>query len=136
VAAKIADEASGLRRFLKGLRFFKVRDWKSNPEEGRIETTLEDSNVVSSARAWDGRHQVVLDIDHPAWLVRSTTPGHYHLYIEVPGGITWADYEQLLRALAACNVIQPGFLNHSINREMTCVRPPWVKKQPGESDSD
>jgi hypothetical protein len=130
-----ATEAAGLRSLLHRLTTFKVTNWVSgsSASEGgtsrddRVETDLDKADVASSLRP-DGRHAVVLDIDHPAWLVRSTTPGHYHLYIDVPEGIPNNQYMDLLNTLAACGVIEVGYANASRQRGHSDVRLPWVKK--------
>lgn len=75
-------------------------------------------------------HTVMLDIDAPARLVPSTTPGHYHLYIDI--AVTWESYEPLLDALANAGVIQRGYADASIQRQGTCLRLPWVRKFEGD----
>lgn len=134
-----AVEAAGLRSLLHRLTTFKVTRWVAGGSTSaevehtdREETELDKADVVSSLRP-DGRHTVVLDIDHPAWLVKSTTPGHYHLYIDVTqpngtAGINWADYSYLLHALGRAGVIEDGYVNASLQRGHTDVRLPWVKK--------
>ena len=84
------------------------------------------ANLVSS-RLENGHHSPVLDVDFPARLEPSSTPGHFHLYLE---GIemSWPTYEALLVALGEAGVIGPGYLRHSIAREQTMVRRPHIKK--------
>jgi hypothetical protein len=60
-----------------------------------------DAQVVSSEIYDTDRHAPVLDIDVPAYLVPSSTPGHSHLYI---------------------------YVKASIRRRHTAVRVPWLKK--------
>lgn len=80
------------------------------------------------ARAGEDRHMVVLDIDWPAHLVESSTPGHSHLYIEVPNGIPAPLYFDLLDALQRAGVIEEGYSEVSQKRGHTDVRLPWVSK--------
>lgn len=99
---------------------------------------MDAADVVSSQMRTfvDGRsHQVILDIDHPAWLVPSSTPGHHHLYIEVPGGIEHEGYMALVALLGHLRVIEPGYAMASIRRGHTDLRPPWVRKgsEPGRT---
>lgn len=89
---------------------------------------LDRANVVSSRIKDSNRHMVVLDIDHPTYLVRSSTPGHYHLYIDVPGGIDGPTYEDLLRVLERAGVVEPGYVSSAIERGWSAVRLPWIKK--------
>ena len=91
---------------------------------------LNNADVVASQiEGQEDRHHLVLDIDHPAWLIPSTTPGHYHLYVEVPGGISNDDYGFLLGALVKAGVVQPGYAGASMARGFTCVRLPWIEKE-------
>lgn len=90
-------------------------------------TNPDDANVVSSIFEGTGRyHRPVLDIDFPAALVPSTTPGHFHLYLDKV--LTWEKYEKLLRVLAEVGIIEQGYANVSIERRHTAVRVPWIRK--------
>lgn len=124
---------------LDRLAKYRVRYWGKDaadytvPEAGpdRWISELDDAHVVSSLWAngqAQARHALVIDIDHDAWLVRSTTPGHFHLYIDVPDGIPHERYMALLHYLADCGVIEKGYANASVARGHSDVRLPWVKK--------
>lgn len=139
----LSVEASGLRTLLGRLATYKVLAWRGTSNDpdmatDRVRMDLADADVVSSALLGsDGepsdRHMVLLDIDHPAWLVKSSTPGKFHLYIEVPNGIAWLDYQLLLDSLADCGVIEEGYANASKQRGATMLRLPWVKKEQAPS---
>lgn len=141
------------------LRKYHVLDWGNNDSQTKSEnrpgdrafvTTLQDANVVTSRHTdnnhddlLDGssdslgaRHALVIDIDHPAWLMPSTTPGHFHLYVDVPGGITNDKYATLLTALADAGVIEWGYASASIARGFTSVRLPWIRKEKGPIQHD
>lgn len=97
--------------------------------EGRWEVAShEDANLISSRLQGSpkGLHSPVLDIDFPARLVPSATPGHFHLYLDRP--MTWDAYEELLKALAKAKIISRHYLKHSVLRQATMARPPWVPK--------
>lgn len=153
------DYGRGLLTLFQGLRLYRVMDWgnddsgdKSNnrPEDRREVNTLDEADVVSSLRDDSSlpgdlddfdlpstRHALVLDIDHPSWLIPSTSPGHYHLYIDVPEGITDPKWRNLMVALAEAGVIEKGYKGVSLDRGFSCVRMPWVEKRaksnkPGE----
>lgn len=135
----VSDAARGLRALIGGLSWYKVNDWSSSASDqytDRSRVYNQDlADVVSSQRidpaGWlSSRHAVVLDIDHPTYLVKSSTPGHYHLYIDVPGGVEHMAYMSLLNSLANAGVIEQGYVKASQKRGFTCVRMPWVKKQP------
>lgn len=85
------------------------------------------ADVIASAISGTGDHTVMLDLDVPAKLIPSATPGHYHLYIDVVMG--WKHYKFLLAALAACGIIEDGYKKASIARGFSALRPPWRKKQ-------
>ena len=88
--------------------------------------TADDAEVVSSLDLKTYLHRPVLDIDIPAALIPSSTPGHAHLYIDKP--MTLTQYENLLWALVEAGIIEGGYANASSARGYTSVRLPWVKK--------
>jgi hypothetical protein len=103
-------------------------------ESGRYDTDdVDQAQVITSLVARDvGRplnaqhHKVVLDIDLPAKLIPSSTEGHFHLYIDKE--IPWDVYVRLLTALASAGIIEQGYLSASLERGLTAVRLPWVRK--------
>lgn len=122
------------RQFLKGnLKTYKLKRFfndSNDPawvtgDDGREEAPLEESHVVSSERFY-GRHIVVLDIDHAAWLIPSSN--NHHLYVEIPP-VAWEDYEEFLKAAAKIGLIEEGYAAVSIKRKHTAVRLPWVTKK-------
>lgn len=120
-----------LRHFLSFLTCFKVKAWGQSSQQphaaDREVAPVDEAHVVSSLRT-DGRHAIVLDIDHDSWLVKSSTPGHYHLYIDVPDGIPVPEWFTLMRALANAGVIEDGYMRASLDRGHSDVRLPWIKK--------
>lgn len=125
--------SESLRRFIDRARCFKVTQWSTDSSNNdalpdRYEASANNADVVSSRIKGAFQHQLVLDIDHEAWLVKSTTPGHFHLYINVPGGIDWTKYGTMMLAMAAAGVLEEGYVKASISRGYSSVRLPWVKK--------
>lgn len=120
------------RAFARRLTCFKVLEWGKDSDEpskmNRDKADMEHADVVSSLIDGTYRHTVVLDIDHRAWLIPSTTEGHSHLYIDVPGGIPSSTYYLLLKVLADCGVIERGYALASIERGHSDVRLPWIRK--------
>lgn len=98
--------------------------------EVRVPASLREANLVSSART-DGLHAPTLDIDSSAHLVPSSTPGHFHLYLDRP--VTWRDYRRVLRALHRAGYIDDGVYWRSLDRGATFLRLPWVKKTDQEA---
>jgi len=110
-------------------RFFKNICWQD--EYGRDswtrkETDIEDAEVVSSKIAHSDRHAPAIDIDVPAYLIPSSTPGHSHLYIDV--AMSWRQYKKLLKALDQAGIVEYGYLRASLKRKRTDLRVPWLKK--------
>ena len=94
-------------------------------ETRRPEPDVTDCDIVSSLMP-DGMHAPCIDIDVPVTVAPSSTPGHGHLYIDVP--MTWADYERLLTVMAEVGIVEEGYLRASLTRKATHLRLPWVKK--------
>lgn len=91
---------------------------------------LDEAEVITSnskAETWRGvMHRPVLDIDFPAALLPSSTPGHYHLFLDKK--MSWQQYSRLLNVLSEVGIIEDGYADASNNREFSSVRLPWVKK--------
>lgn len=88
---------------------------------------INHANVITSRVYGTGdTHKLLLDIDLPAQLLESTTPGHFHLYIDkaIPGPA----YMKLLDALAEAGIIEQGYAGASKERGYTALRLPWIKK--------
>lgn len=95
--------------------------------ERRDTDDVEKATVITSRVAGSARHKVVLDLDLPAKLIPSTTPDHFHLYIDHE--LDWDVYVELLRALVKAGLVEPGYLGASEARGFTAARLPWVKKE-------
>jgi hypothetical protein len=90
-------------------------------------TAEHPANLVSSLCS-DGKHRLVIDLDVPAHLEPSTTPGNHHLYIDVP--MSWEDYRVLLHALKRAGIIETGYADVSVKQGQSFVRLPGVVKPP------
>lgn len=130
-----------LTALLGRLRTYWV-DWKFSfvpsenteyePGTDREVKALNEANIVSSERkTWEGgpvTHVVALDIDYPAYVVETSTPGHHHVYLDVPGGVKHEDYMELLELLGRIGVIEKGYAEVSLKRGHSDLRLPWVHK--------
>ena len=101
-------------------------------KDKRTVSDVLDANLISS-RCEDGRHRPVIDLDTPHGYIASTTPGHGHLYIDVP--MPWWRYAILLFGLYQAGVIERGFFWWAMRRRATFVRRPGIRKQSGEVSS-
>jgi hypothetical protein len=90
-------------------------------------TDLDEANLVSSELVRQrGTHTILLDLDVPARLIPSSTPGHTHLSIDVD--VKWEKYLELLELLAEIGVLEPGYVGASKERQATNLRLPWITK--------
>lgn len=125
-----------LPEYVRGHRLatISVKDENDEYQNETVPTDkLDEAEVVTSQsniEHWFGTgimHRPVLDIDFPATVIPSTTPGHGHLYIDKL--LTWDQYEKLLNVLAEVGIIEQGYAGASIARQHTAVRLPWVRKK-------
>lgn len=153
IRAGVDNALAQLPAYVQGHRLAKLGKAADDPEydsEPELVDTWADADVVTS---WTGRteepvtapdgdwtalaklpetfHRPILDLDIPAHLIPSTTPGHGHLYLDKV--LTWSQYVTLLDCLAAVGIIEPGYRDASIAREFTAVRLPWIRKAPREA---
>lgn len=118
--------------------FADLKDRKDKAMKKRREVPESAANLISSElRDWSDsrgpRHAPVLDIDFEAALIPSSTPGHYHLYLDRV--MTWDEYSFLLKALAVVGIIGPDYYAWAMERRATFVRKPGVKKEPDDNNS-
>jgi hypothetical protein len=92
----------------------------------RFTDNIDEALLITSKVLGSDQHKILLDIDIPAQLIPSSTPGHAHLYIDQE--ISWAQLEKLLTVLAEMKVIEKGYAGASIERGYTALRLPWVSK--------
>lgn len=98
-----------------------------DPNNNGVVVDLDEANIIcSDALGWSEWHYPVIDIDFPIKAIPSSTPGHFHLYIDMP--IPWEKYMTILEAMADAGIVQPGYVAASIRRGHTDVRLPWCAK--------
>lgn len=90
---------------------------------------IETAELISSLSP-TGMHRPLLDIDFPAVVIPSTTPGHGHLYIDKE--LSWKDYKKLLNLFADLGIIEHGYRGASLARGYSALRLPWIKKEKDE----
>lgn len=110
-----------------------IDDYTGQPYEGRVRrgddgAPQEGANVVSSKIAGlQDAHTLAIDVDLPARLLPSSTPGHFHLYIDEPA-MSWRQYKRVLKALMRAGIIEKGYYKASVRRRATHLRLPGVAK--------
>lgn len=103
------------------------QDQERERHRGTEVTDLIDAQVVTSETlANPFLHKVLLDLDVPAVLIPSTTPGHSHLYIDVD--VPWEKLVDMLDAMAEAGVLEKGFVKAARARGFSTLRTPWTKK--------
>jgi hypothetical protein len=119
---------------------YNPNDWN---DDGRaIVEDEQDANLVSSMVPGDGEtylHAPVLDIDYGARLVESSSPGHFHLYLDKV--CTWEQYLAVLEAMANAHLIERGYVEAAKRRGTTMVRirptkPAALVKTPEVTDDE
>lgn len=118
-----------------------VTRWAGNgdytPNQFRAPKNEAEANVLGSQLEQNDprepvMHAPTIDIDHECRVVPSSTPGHYHLYIDKR--MTWRSYKRLLKAMVRAGIVEKGYYNAAIKSKQTMVRKPGVTKQPIEVD--
>lgn len=72
------------------------------------------------------RHLPLFDIDYDAELIPSSTPGHFHLYLNKP--ISWTSYVKVLEAMRDAGLIETGYADNMIRRGEAFLRVPHHRK--------
>ena len=95
----MAELYEQLPEFARTHRLARIPDGVSGRDDNEYEGTrhdeaddIKDAHVITSHDPTTGMHRPILDIDLPAALIPSSTPGHYHLYIDKP--MEWDRYEE------------------------------------------
>lgn len=79
----------------------------------------EEADLVSSETV-DGNHAPAIDIDLPCRLVESSTPQHFHLYIDKP--MPWKQYKKLLKALVKAGIVERGYYHMAKRKKASFLR--------------
>src|SRR3954467_4010293 len=119
------------RRVLKFLTTNIISDdeYDFDEEEHRPKAPITEAHVVGSRITEGprkGMHTLIIDVDHPTRAPRSTNFDHHHLYIDYP--MPWEDVVKVLTVLAEVGIVEPGYVQASIDRGETNVRLPWILK--------
>ena len=78
--------------------------------------------VTSKVDDGSGLHMPVIDLDFPCELVASSTPGCFHLYLNMP--VAWDACVLILDGLLNAGLIQPGWYDGCIRNGFMRVRHP------------
>lgn len=99
---------------------------------------MSEANLVTSI--WDGSesddpttttHMPVFDFDLPIAVWPSSTPDHYHLFINKE--ISWTDYEKLLKVMKEVGLLDANWVDYTLQRRYGNLRLPNIRKPPDSS---
>lgn len=110
----------------KGITYGSSDGDFSNQSEGTVTSDLYLADIITSRIGEGSFHKVLLDIDSPSFLIESSTPGHYHLYIDQ--AVEWDKLKVVLSAMADAGIIEEGYAEACMRRGYTSLRPPWRVK--------
>lgn len=99
------------------------------------EVEPEKANLVSSRLEYlRGKlHAPALDIDYPVQCYESSTPGHYHVLIDVP--MSWWKYRILMWWMSVCGILEKGYYKASVKRKASYLRKKGVLKLESEKNN-
>jgi hypothetical protein len=103
----------------------RERDTGYGEKELTAHSDHEDPDLVSSA-CTNGMHAPVIDLDFPCRLIPSSTPGHFHLYLDQY--ITWEQCQMLLEGFFKAGLIEEGWYKASLRDGRSYVRRPGIYK--------
>lgn len=138
-AARLAVQPPLIRNLARICELWTNVDWGRSSEdeamandERRTTTDIDQAQIISSRQRPHAvgqlteYHRPMLDLDFPAVVVPSSTPGHSHLYLDMP--LAWEQYEKLLDVMAEIGLLEDGYVAASKRRRATFLRLPWVRK--------
>lgn len=94
---------------------------------GRVDP---EGNIVASVCDDLYTHKPVIDLDFPCRLIPSSTPGHFHLYIDEE--MSWEACLQMLEGLLNAGLIQQGWYDGAVAAKRMTVRHPDFPKSKEE----
>jgi len=130
LSGKRIVEIIGPRKLFRTVTPISDSPYEEDPE--RVPSEHGYATLVSSMLP-NGNHMPVIDLDLDCALVESSTPGHYHLYINQE--MSYGQYLNILQALTDAGVVQPGFNRFSRERGQGFVRYPGYTKEDEKRDS-
>ena len=105
------------------------------PSNGSVNVITSETSTIENPEAdilsQRNMHAPLFDLDFPCELIPSSTPGHFHLYMdkEIP-------YVKMLKVMAAmvdAGLVQEGYYNSVKAHDAAILRLPWIKKGGGNA---
>lgn len=118
-----------IRSYYK-IEWISRRYSRGSATEERVRCNQSEATLVSSECPDSPNfHAPCLDIDYHAFLIPSSTSGHFHLYLDRI--TTWKKYRRFLKAAMKAGLIEEGYYRMSVQRKGTFLRMPHVRKNDG-----
>ncbi len=123
-------------------RMFVKADIDQKPKPGEYPTELgvitseEEANLVSSKLTYEhmNLHAPALDVDHKVECYESSTPGHYHILIDVP--MRWWKYKMLMWWMYKCGILEKGYYKASAKKKASYLRKKGILKPDAKIPSE
>lgn len=127
-AAPTDNEFAGRVRWAVDENFVWEDAYGNVESRGALVPDADGPLVSSVVGSLEGRHvhAPVIDIDFHARLEPSSTPGHFHLYLDRP--VTWRAYKRILRSMVKAGLVDKEWYRLAKFRRMTVVRGPGSRK--------
>jgi hypothetical protein len=96
------------------------------PSWQELEKLLSSLQLINGCGCWRSHRTLAIDWKVPVRFVASSNPVHGHLYIDAE--IQWMDYAPILASMRDVGLLEVGFVDASISREMTMLLKPGLTK--------
>jgi hypothetical protein len=128
LAVVTVHRATTVHAFLKVIDALERYGLAPAGVSGLVSDDRADLPGVAGRRPSEGMTSVGLPFRAPIELVPSSTPGHFHLYVEAP--LAWDDYLALMRTMAEAGLLEPAWVALCERRRMALLRKPGNEKAP------
>ncbi len=99
---------------------------EANLITSRLEASLDNGERMQSGGSMPQMHYILIDLDHEAELIETSTPGHFHLYVK--HAVTEEQLDKLVSVMEEIGMINPGIKRGWEGRGALCLRKPGVVK--------
>lgn len=115
---------------MKRKTYIKTGKWVDDYDEVHNETLVASTgtaaNIISSETNITGIHLPLFDFDFPCKLIKSSTKGHFHLYVNKP--VAWIHLYPLIIAMRNAGLLDVEWANIAIRDKQMLLRTANTKK--------
>ena len=116
----LSDVQTPQRKLYYSQRLASGKKQEYSGEQDQTEVFNESEANLIASETLKGTHAPVIDLDFPARLLESKTPGHFHLYLDIE--LSYEDHFKLLKTLADIGLVEQGYYEASLNKGASFVR--------------